>query len=315
MPNPPFCSTLTKRAAARHSNKQMEIRLDPGDTAVEVSFESLKLMIADERIGPKTLVRDKFATDGAWRTADNVALFHRCSHKDYPHGEHLLAEERKEAARKEQSNRIGIALGAYIHGDLIETRYGLPRLDKLRARRGVIGVARLITCAAFQPEQIITAVFKADGVHIEIVTGRTSLWYSLPQRRCRYDSAGLWMEVRATTFCAADAMRMYRTIPLTDEESLDSWKQLVVLSRRAPSCSTMTLDGISYRHKMTIDDGVDVRWGNPRADLHPNQLALIQTYNSMVERAAINSRMIQFRRKADRVFKLLWHPWSSRLNS
>jgi hypothetical protein len=202
-----------------------------------------------------------------------------------------------------QARRIENALGSYMYGDLIETRYGVPDLNKLRAHPGVIGVARLISRPAFEPEQITTAVFKADGVHIEAVKGRTSLWYSLPQRRSRYDSDRLWMEVRGAPFCAYDAMRMRRVLPLTAEESLVRWEKLATLARRAPSCQTMTLDGISYRHRITIDGGEAVRWSNPKAGEHSNQLAIIQSYRDIVERSRSDSRMSRIGAKAQRVFE------------
>jgi hypothetical protein len=94
--------------------------------------------------GPKTLVRGKFSTDGVWRTADNVRLFHRCSPTRYPFGEHLLAEEQKDELRQAELDKLAAIRDAYMHGDLIEEIYNVRKMLDLTSEPGVIGAARLI---------------------------------------------------------------------------------------------------------------------------------------------------------------------------
>jgi hypothetical protein len=57
------------------------------------------------------------------------------------------------------------------------------------------------------------------------------------------------------------------------------WERLAALAVRAPSCASLTLDGIGYRHRIVIDGRLrDAYWDNPVEKEHARQLALVRAY-------------------------------------
>jgi hypothetical protein len=262
----------------------MEIRNDPSEQPLEISTDEFKQMVGEGKIGPKTLVRGKFSTDGVWRTADNVRLFHRCSPTRYPFGEHLLAEEQKDELRQAELDKLAAIRAAYMHGDLIEEIYNVRKMLDLTSEPGVIGAARLIVCPSFHPERIVTVVFAAAEVRIEAIKGSRSLWFSLPQLANRYSGEGA-IETQSAPFSSDEAVHLHRIVGIPDcQFRFVSWDALSALARMAPSCSSLMTDGIAYRHKVVLDTGVlDATWLNPEKEGHPRQVELVREYLTLMQ--------------------------------
>jgi len=107
---------------------------------------------------------------------DNFRPFHQASLVDHPVGDVLEEKIRIEAEEKRHRAQWCEWYHAYAFGSLIEDSYGLAAIKDIAAASSLVGAARLIVCPSFSPERFITLSFHQDGVTLDAVCGRTSLW-------------------------------------------------------------------------------------------------------------------------------------------
>jgi hypothetical protein len=262
----------------------MKIRLRPEDPEQELTRGDFKRLVREGRVSPSSLVQDPELTRGEWWAADDLRAFHRYSPTVHPPGPHLAATWTPQEAFYDRSVWLSWegakAAEDYEHGTLIEDRYGLPPLETVAGEPGVTGVSRFMILPSFRPERVITLVFRAPDVSLEAVMSATSsVWASLSQS---WDAAGRPFEPES--FDPRSMVRRTTTRPAAETTAIFmTWERLAALAVEAPSCRTLALDGMGYRHKITIDGGLlDASWGNPVEDKHPRQTELIRAYAQLL---------------------------------
>jgi|GEM_PF-3691954 len=226
-----------------------------------------------------------------WRTVDNFRPFHQASLVEHPVGDVLQEKLRIEEEEKRGRSQFLEWYRAYKFGSLIEDSYGLAPIAEVAA--SAIGAARLIVFPSFSPERFITLSFHQDGVTLEAVCGRTSLWDSRGNPEC---------------FDAGDAFRKrvelaYHRLP----PAFRSWESFSSISAAAESSvRTNTIDGVSYRHRTADSNKVaDATWGNPYPEEHAAQTRIIGDYQRLITQAGVGRYLCQDRWEAS-VFSTWW---------
>lgn len=181
-----------------------------------------------------------------------------------------------------QTKKLKALIHNYPDGNLVEQSYKVLPLSHMFQRQGVTGVSRLFILPAFEPEKIITFMFKASVIEIELVTSKTQVWNSLMQsmmKSRRQD--GTESESASFTFDFQDVKKSFTR--LSFEETPDvfgNWIEFLAMAKRATSCETpLTMDGVLYRHKVWgHEENIDALWNNPNIEKHLEQTTLIQAY-------------------------------------
>jgi hypothetical protein len=128
---------------------------------------------------------------------------------------------------------------------------------------GVVGVSQLRIIPAFEGPTICTLVYLADAVRIDVVD-------------CNFSPG----RFRGAITRALRAMRNFGP--------LESWDRLRAASFAAPSCSTLTCDGVSYRHAvLDWQGGTEASWSNPSFYLHLQQYELAHAYHALIASSGI----------------------------
>ena len=142
-----------------------------------------------------------------------------------------------------------------------ETRQPDP-LVALLGPESVVGVARLEVLPAFDEPIACTLAYRADSVRVEVVDGQ---------------AAGRG-PVRGGGTYPISSLRGFG--PLQD------WDKLRAVASVAPACSTLTEDGVSYRHAALHRTwGAEAVWSNPGGD-HV-QWQLIDAYRALMDWAGL----------------------------
>jgi hypothetical protein len=153
----------------------------------------------------------------------------------------------------------------FFDPDFVEQRYQVPCLTDLFSMTDVVGVARFIEFPPFEPERLFTFVYRSNLIEVSATVGAFSLWNSkgdsFDPSQVRYRSA------------------ICEPRPGICPHQLRSWEGLQAASVHAGSCSTATLDGVSYRHRLAnCEFRSDADWHNPQLPEHLPQLELIEAY-------------------------------------
>lgn len=138
-----------------------------------------------------------------------------------------------------------------------------PLLDLLRPD-GVMGVSRLGTHPAFAGPVTCTLAYTADAVRVAVVDARA-------RGRPAFHGA------------VTKPLRFMRHFG-----PLASWERLRAAAFAAPSCHTLTCDGVSYHHAL-LDGagGVEARWSNPSGTEHRQQWELASAYRCLVDSVGV----------------------------
>jgi hypothetical protein len=69
---------------------------------------------------------------------------------------------------------------------------------------------------------------------------------------------------------------------------LSSWERLRAAAFAAPSCDTLALDGVTFRHAvLDWQGGADARWSNPSMIAHRRQCELAAAYEALIDSSGI----------------------------
>ena len=262
----------------------MEFRPTPSAPPVEITLDHFCDLVRAGKVRPDALYREPW-TLGQWLTVDNLRLFHKHSPVQHPPGPKLIEARESERRGAEMFQRYT----DYRTGTLVEDRYQVRPLADAAREPGVVGVSRLMIFPAFEPERIVTALFHADGVAVEAVAGSSQLWRSL-QTFTRKTPDGTWEQIPGgEPFDPRRAVRgQGRVKSRRAPAPFTSWGAFVRAASPLPDCSTETLDGVVYRHKMLFDGRLlDVEWANPDEVQHAPQLALVRGYMELVRAAGL----------------------------
>jgi hypothetical protein len=136
----------------------------------------------------------------------------------------------------------------------------LPResLAGLLQGEGVVGVSQLRIFPSFADETICTLAYTAKEARIGVIDGtfRGSIVRHLP------------------------ALKSFGP--------LASWNRLRAAAFAAPSCSTLTCDGVAYRHAiLDWQGGTEASWSNPTFPAHPQQCQLASAYRSLIDASGL----------------------------
>lgn len=188
----------------------------------------------------------------------------------------------------ETARRIDEFHRAYIFDpDFVEQCYELPAVSELAALPGVHGVTRFVEIGSFEPERLFTLVYQTGAVEVSAVVGASSLWWSKPAV-LRVAGSGPWKVEAGDPFEPLRGFRRSAVLPLPSRKCpliLSSWNSVRAAAALAPTCSTETLDGISFRHRV-VGEGVDMvaNWDNPARPDHSPQLTLVTAYVALLRR-------------------------------
>jgi hypothetical protein len=169
--------------------------------------------------------------------------------------------------------------------EFVDRCYEVPSLASVMSGAGVVGVARFIEFPSFEPERLFTLAFHPTSIEISAVGGASSLWGSMP---AVYQVVGKreWGVQEGERF---DPGQAWRRSAVCDPRSkvcpapLRSWAALREASVNAGRCSTDTLDGIVYRHRLADREfQSNADWFNPELPAHAPQLALIKAYRKLL---------------------------------
>ena len=141
---------------------------------------------------------------------------------------------------------------------------GRESLSALLQGDGVVGVSRLRICPAFIGPTICTLVYNTDAVRIEVANRRG---------------------IGAAPFRGT----ITRHLPtLRRFGPLASWERLRAAAFAAPSCSTLTGDGVGYHHALLDwQGGTEATWSNPDRSTHRQQCELVEAYQALIESSGI----------------------------
>jgi hypothetical protein len=156
----------------------------------------------------------------------------------------------------------------------LDRRFGLQPLPDVLLNQGAIGVARLVVMPSFSAESVCTLSYFTDEVLIEVARAQESLWGSL--------NVADWVAPLAQSY-----RRPIGSLPAP----LNRWQSLKQSARAAPTVTmaiidgreSVTLDGVSYRHRVVdATDEFYAEWSNPtdRASNHSEQIRLLQAYKT-----------------------------------
>ena len=135
--------------------------------------------------------------------------------------------------------------------------------------------------SSFEPERIITLVFKANTLKLQFVKGENQLWKSLLYATLGSEMPDALTKNAEFNFDPQAIIKLNEKVDLQRAPlSFHSWEQFLVMARKAASCeSANARDGVSYRHKVWgYKENMDVLWNNPTIENHPEQNTLVQTY-------------------------------------
>jgi hypothetical protein len=145
-----------------------------------------------------------------------------------------------------------------------EKNPGREPLPALLQADGVVGVSRLGTYPAFTGPVICTLAYFADAVRVEVVDARA-------RGRPAYHGA------------LTKPLRFMRHFG-----PLASWDRLRAAAFAAPSCHTLTEDGVSHHHALLdAAAGVEARWRNPSGVEHRQQWELASAYRCLVDSVSV----------------------------
>jgi transcription antitermination factor NusG len=131
-------------------------------------------------------------------------------------------------------------------------------LMELLSGEGVMGVARLAIVPSFDPAEVYTLVYTETAVTVSA-------------------------EQSAFVGSATRELRELRRMRL-----LANWQTIRSAALGAPSCSSMSVDGTTYRHSICDHSTVlDVEWSNPDPKTHRAQCALIAAYRKLIDLAGV----------------------------
>jgi len=268
----------------------MEYRLNEAEPVAEMTVTQFCELVRSGKVPPTAFFRTPHS-NGVWRTVDNFRPFHQASLVDHPVGDVLQEKLRIEAEEKRHRAQWDDWYHAYAFGSLIEDSYGLAAIKDIAAASSSIGAARLIVCPSFSPERFITLSFHPDGVTLDALCGRTSLW----------DTGN------AEFFDAGDAFRKrvelaYDRLP----PAFSSWETFESISGAVESCQTATLDGVCYRHRTAGSKNVaDAIWWNPSPEEHAAQTRVIGAYQRLIAQAGVGKNLCEDQWRAS-VFSNWW---------
>ena len=175
--------------------------------------------------------------------------------------------------------------------DFVDRRYGVPTIAELVARPDVVGVARYIEFPSFEPERLFTLVYRPDTLDVSAVVGASSLWCSVPTAGYPENGTGKYGIAHGEPFEPTRASQHSASLPLPTDQCpppLRSWETVRAAAAQAGNCTTLTHDGIVYRHRVAAR-GFDTvaNWYNPDPLEHPAQVALIRAYETLLRTLAL----------------------------
>src|ERR1043166_5907126 len=148
--------------------------------------------------------------------------------------------------------------------DGVSQAHDLESLPALVQGMGVVGVSRLRIFPAFRGPTTCTLVYHAEMVRIDVVDARR---FGLAPFRGTIARPLRWLR---------------RFGPLA------SWEMLRVAAFAAPSCATLTCDGVGYRHAaLDWHAGTEATWSNPSWSAHRKQCELTEAYQGLVESSGL----------------------------
>ncbi len=260
----------------------LEFRSAPTEPVLKLTWDEFEQMVRRGQVAPTDLVRANVITGDNWWTADNLALFHRTSAVKYPYGQYLAAEVEAKRVRRKRDWHQGITDMGY-HGlrDSEQALRLLP-LPLAVAEPGVLAASRFITSPSFRRSRIVTCVYVASELRVEVIT--PPLGASSSHLECPLTADAEWatcptVHLPVVLVSRATASVEWARAP----EPFRSPDALVAAARRAIPCWTHTLDGVGYQHLvMRGTELLYANWSNPRRREHVEQLALVAAYESLL---------------------------------
>ena len=265
----------------------MLIRYNKNSIPVEVSIQEFEKLVKKGKLTPESLIKSKFIAGGKWVSIDNMERFHRNSPVKYPPGPYLSKDRENKTKRQQQMRKISNLMGYYMSGMMTEQYLSLIPTKRLCEHYEVSAASRLTTMPSFQPELVITLLFRLNSISCKIVSGATPIWSTIPQCISQSTEDGRWVQTKPVPFDLSKVHKASIELPMSQRFSpFNELSGFLKLSNKAVSCSTPTLDGVGYRHEVVTEKTrIDVHWNNPSKKEHPSQCQLISSYGKVVREA------------------------------
>src|SRR5687768_9624837 len=148
----------------------LEFRSAPTEPVLKLTWDEFEQMVRRGQVAPSDLVRARVITGDDWWTADNLALFHRTSLVKHPYGKHLAAEVEAKRRRGERDWHERVTDLHYHWARDFEDGLRLLPLPLVVTEPGVLAASRFITRPSFRRDRIVTCVYVASELHVEVIT-------------------------------------------------------------------------------------------------------------------------------------------------
>lgn len=144
--------------------------------------------------------------------------------------------------------------------------FGLQPLSMACQRERGIGATRYIHAASFQPDWIVTCVWRKSGLVVETAFGASGL----------HDS---WRPFDPTKVQRRRRFVSFSLLPWP----FHRFEHMKTATEVAPSCSTMCFDGFVACHMLWESGRFSAAgWSNPCPPRHVSQWALVRAYSLLV---------------------------------
>ncbi len=260
----------------------LEFRSAPTEPALKLTWDEFERMVRRGQVKPTDLVRARVITGDDWWTADNLAVFHRNSKVKHPYGQQLAAEVDAKKRRAEVDWQERITDLEYHWITDFEHGLRLMPLPLVVAEPGVLAASRFIARPSFRADQIVNCVYTESEIRVELITA--SVRGRSPHLHCELTGDGTWAACPTLQLPLIPVRRETAAIePQRAPRLLRSARAVNAAAKRAPPCSTMTLDGVGYHHfVMNPTHMLYAYWRNPRGEEHARQLELVAAYDRLV---------------------------------
>jgi hypothetical protein len=125
--------------------------------------------------------------------------------------------------------------------------------------RNALGASRLYVSQCFAPERVLTLVFMADRIEVEVFGPRET---ESDVGSLSYDNA---------------------------PELGESWNAFRSFCLRVEACRNRVYDGTQYTHMLSDSGGeYAMTWLNPTWPKNPQQMAVVRSYVEIAEAAGLN---------------------------
>jgi hypothetical protein len=275
------------------------VRMSPESNPIELTPEEFESRIRSGAIP----VSAELEGGDSWIRMDDLPTFHRLSPVDLPPGPRMLDRLRAAMLVRRQHQKRDRLRASYK--SVLIQRFALQSVQSLASKNEAAVISRCTFDPSFEPECVLTLIFKENDIIAQAHWSPKSLWYSLPNEPL--DADELPTERDFEEFVRANKSKYQHNtfgIPINPEMQFDPSRVILRCERfdegrlqqifmpstefhmralEATECYAENVrDGISYEHELFSKGAyLKVRWGNPEAGGYQKQATLAAAYERL----------------------------------